>query len=274
MRFGHWLVGLLCVVLTSGSGYSQEDLQDTPAVLSFKVGVNEVSVSGVVSSAAHEEILRQTVQNRFNGKSPVFSVAVRPALPPGWALITDITLRALAETRTSSANLTPIAIEIDGFTEDPEGWQAALVRVRNNALPGMTVSQRIIEVGTAGSINRQCIELFRTAMRGRRIEFPRASAELGTAATPLLDELIQIAVDCPDMLIEVTGHTDSLGDETVNLALSQARANSIAAYMIAGGIASTRINATGVGSARPLAEETSAQARQLNRRIEIDVRFP
>lgn len=273
MRTGHWLVGLLCVVLALGPGHTQEG-PPAPTGLTIEVRDDEVVVNGTVSSAAHEEILRQTVQDRFNGKAPVFEVTVRPALPPGWALITDITLRALAETRSSTAAITPPGIAITGFTEDLAAWKLALVRVHNNALPGMTVSHEVIEVSTAGSMRRQCIELFRTAMRGRQIEFPRASAELGTAAGPLLDELIQIAVDCPAALIDVTGHTDSIGDESVNLALSQARAESVSAYMIAGGIVETRITAKGVGSSQPLAKETSAQAARLNRRIEIAVRFP
>lgn len=273
MRTSHWLVGLLCVVLAPAPGGTQVSTPP-PARLDIEVRVDEVRVSGQVSSAAHENILRKTIDDHFDGKQPIVDVEVRPALPPGWALITDITLRALAHTRSATAAITPAGISIGGFTHDDAGWKLAAVRVSNNRLPAMTFDHDVLEISPAGSMNRQCLELFRTATRGRKIEFPRASADLGTAASPALDEIIQIAADCPKALIQVTGHTDSTGDETVNVALSQARAESVSAYLIAGGIAESRIDAKGAGSAEPLAEETSAQARQLNRRIEIDVRFP
>ena len=70
------------------------------------------------------------------------------------------------------------------------------------------------------------------------------------------------------------GHTDNTGDEAVNLALSKARADAVADYFVSGGVLRDRINATGVGSAEPLTDEDSPQARQLNRRIEIELRFP
>ena len=109
--------------------------------------------------------------------------------------------------------------------------------------------------------------------RGRGIEFGRASAEIGTASMPLLDELIQIAADCPDSDIEITGHTDNTGGDATNLALSQQRANAVASYLAAGGIAEQRIRAAGVGSAEPLVAEDAPQARRLNRRIEIELSF-
>ncbi len=140
--------------------------------------------------------------------------------------------------------------------------------------PKLDYQHQVSEVGSVTSINRQCIELFRTAMRGRKIEFLRARADLSTSAFPLLDELIQIAVDCPAASIDVTGHTDSQGEESVNQSLSLARAEVVAAYLEAGGIAKKRISAKGVGSSKPLVHEDNAQARQLNRRIDIDLRFP
>jgi len=133
---------------------------------------------------------------------------------------------------------------------------------------------RTDESRPAETMNCQCIELFRTAMRGRRIEFPRSGAILGTSASPLLDELIQVAADCPAGHIEIVGHTDSTGAASANQNLSQARADAVAAYMIAGGIAASRISAIGVGSSQPLVAEDGSQARQRKRRITIVIRFP
>lgn len=276
MRRRHTLVGFLCVLLAVGIARTQEPEPPRPLQppeLAIELDDSGLKVRGAVSSAANKAILHQTGARLFDGRNSRFELDIQPALPPGWALMTDITLQAVAETRSAIATISANGIIIRGVTADSDRWNEAASRIRRNIVDGMTFQEQIEEVRPAGPMNRQCVELFRTALRGRRIEFPQASAELGTAASPLLDELIQIAADCPTARVEITGHTDSTGIDAVNRTLSLARAQAVAAYMIAGGIAAGRINAAGAGSSRPLVAENNAQARQLNRRIDIEIGF-
>jgi len=277
MRAGHSLVGFLCVLLAFSPARTQEPDATPPAgtpQLTITVHTSRVELRGVVSSVAHELIIQQTMTNFFAEKEALYELEVRPALAPGWALVTEITLRSLAATRSATAQISDSEIVIRGIAASTADWNEAAARIERNLLPGMTFQHEVVEIPMSGSMNRQCLELFRTAKRGRKIEFPRASATLGTSASPLLDELLQIAVDCPATHIEIIGHTDSTGDETVNQALSQARANAVSGYLVAGGLAAERITATGKGSSEPLVGEDSSQARQLNRRIDIELRFP
>jgi OOP family OmpA-OmpF porin len=198
----------------------------------------------------------------------------RPALPPGWALISEIALRASAETWSSTTEITDAGGQIRGITNDATAGEASLSRIEKSLLTGMHLQHQVSEIRPATSLNQQCIELFRSATRGRNIEFPRAGVALGSAAKPLLDELIQIAVDCPTTGVAITGHTDSTGDESVNQALSESRARAVATYMMARGIASDRLTIEGAGSSRPLVTEESAQAFRKNRRIEIEMILP
>lgn len=272
MRTWLFVAGLLCVFGFPGSASGQ--FPDSLPELVIEIQPAQLQVNGDVSSVAHESILRETAARLFAAQAAEFDVEIQVPLPPGWALITDLTFQALAETRSATATITGTGIAIRGFSNDAARWAAAVKRI-DSALPdGWTLYQQVEEIPSTSTIHRQCIELFRTAMRGRKIEFERASSALGTATGPLLDELIQIAADCPQSLVDITGHTDSTGDESVNLALSQARAAAVASYLLAGGIVQDRIKATGVGSTEPLTEETSAQAHQLNRRIEVELRFP
>lgn len=263
------IAGYLCALLAPGPTLASGDVQ-----LAVDHDGSTITLRGSVSSAAHESILQKTLAEQFQAHTKSLNLVVRPAMPPGWALITDITLKALAETRSASADVTPERIELRGYAADKDRWSTALQRISDNLLPGMLLDASVIHVGPAAPLSRQCIELFRTAMRGRRIEFAQASADLGTSASPLLDELVQIAADCPGTQIDVIGHTDSTGDESINLALSQARADAVAAYMIGAGIPAARIVASGAGSAEPLVDETGPQARRLNRRIEVELKFP
>jgi len=246
----------------------------TAPAMSIDVTGSTVSIRGTVSSSGHEAILRDTVSRHFGGRAADFDVSVRPALPPGWSLVTGVTLEALALATSATASITANEISVRGITADGPAWRDASSRIRRSLLPGMRFDDSMVEVRRNGSIRRQCIELFRTAMRGRRIEFEQSSAVLGTAAVPLLDELIQIVADCPGSRVEITGHTDSSGSEATNTALSQARANAVAAYLVAGGIAAGRISASGAGSAQPLTDDRTPQGRRINRRIDIELRFP
>jgi OOP family OmpA-OmpF porin len=268
MRFALLLAGLLCSVVASG----QRATGDSD--LFIDVTATALTVDGVTSSAAHDAILRKTIDERFAGRAANVELQRRPDLPPGWALVTELTMQAMAESSTATARVTPELVSIRGYTSDIAAWRSAAGRIRDNLLPGMAYREEVAEIRRSASLQRQCVELFRTALRGRKIEFEQSSAELRTAVMPLLDELILIATDCPESVIVITGHTDSSGNEPGNVALSQARANAVRDYMTAGGIAASRLSARGLGSAEPLAPETSAQARRLNRRIDIELRFP
>ena len=76
------------------------------------------------------------------------------------------------------------------------------------------------------------------------------------------------------LLIQVVGFTDSEGAESVNTALSLARANSVRNYLQAKGIAAARLSAEGRGEEAPLAGNDKRYGRALNRRVEIYLREP
>jgi OOP family OmpA-OmpF porin len=243
-------------------------------MLAIEVTRTHVSIRGIVSSVAHESILRQRVHTLYPDRTKSFELREQPALPPGWALISEITLRATNEIYSSTIEITPSGIHLRGIVDSAADWREELSQIEKNLLPGMRLDHELREINSTMSLERQCISLFRTAMRGRKIEFLRASAELGTSAIPLLDELMLIVADCPAATITITGHTDNTGNESGNLALSKARADAVAAYMVAGGISAERFTTNGAGSSQPLVAEDTAQAHQLNRRIDIEIVFP
>jgi len=270
---------LVTVCALAGFGLAQtlepdSGTESDPPQLTIKLSKTDVKLIGSVSSVAHDSILRQRVLALFPDKMRTFDLQEQPALPPGWALVTEVTLLAIAETFSSTTEIDPSGILVSGITTDSTKWRAGVARIEKNLLPGMRLQHRVVEITSIGSHYRQCIALFRTAMRGRTIEFPRSSATLNTSAAPLLDELIHIAADCPAARITITGHTDNTGDESANKSLSRKRADAVAAYMIANGIAEQRIVADGAGSSRPLVAGETARAQPLNRRIDIEIDFP
>jgi outer membrane protein OmpA-like peptidoglycan-associated protein len=103
------------------------------------------------------------------------------------------------------------------------------------------------------------------------IKFVGAGPRLSRASFPLLGELVQVLTDFPRMRLAIEVHTDASGPEEERLLLSKRRADAVRDYLVAKGIAPDRLEAVGVGSARPIASNKSERGRALNRRVEIRV---
>jgi len=166
------------------------------------------------------------------------------------------------------------AADMQEIPEQAAAEQTATEQLQKNLLPGMRLEHEVKEPKIGASLEDQCRQLFVSVASGRHIGFKPSSNELTTSAFSLLDEIIQIAADCPSAAITIIGHTDNSGDERVNQPLSKARADSVVAYMVARGIAAERLQSHGAGSSVPLLTDDNSRARKLNRRIEFEISFP
>lgn len=88
---------------------------------------------------------------------------------------------------------------------------------------------------------------------------------------PLLDEVVQILRDHPNINIRVEGHTDSRGSARYNQDLSQRRANSVRMYLMGRGVEAHRIESIGFGQDRPIDDNATEAGRAANRRVEIHI---
>lgn len=104
-------------------------------------------------------------------------------------------------------------------------------------------------------------------LRGIRFKFD--SADIEPESTSQLEEVALSLRDNPKVRVEVSGHSDDLGDPNYNQRLSERRAESVAAWLSQHGVARGRIQTRGYGKSRPLAPNDSDEHRALNRRIEF-----
>ncbi|MFT5315683.1 MAG: OOP family OmpA-OmpF porin [Candidatus Krumholzibacteriia bacterium] len=114
-----------------------------------------------------------------------------------------------------------------------------------------------------------CIGRFEILSRSGNIYFSPGSARLDRKSGPLLDTVVDIAGRCPGLVIQVGGHTDSLGAEEANQRLSDRRAKSVASYLTDNGIEPARVLSVGFGEKRPVADNETEKGRSRNRRIEF-----
>lgn len=116
-----------------------------------------------------------------------------------------------------------------------------------------------------------CVGRFEILSRSGNIYFAPGSARLDRQSNAILESIVDIVSRCPGLVIEVSGHTDSIGDEASNQRLSEARAQSVAQYLTGKGIEPARFRAVGYGELKPVAPNDTNQGRGRNRRIEFAV---
>jgi outer membrane protein OmpA-like peptidoglycan-associated protein len=85
----------------------------------------------------------------------------------------------------------------------------------------------------------------------------------------VLQRVLAIAAHAPELKLEVQGHTDNVGDDDYNLRLSRARAAAVRDWLVANGVAGSRLGVNGYGKARPVASNDDDNGRARNRRVEI-----
>jgi len=102
--------------------------------------------------------------------------------------------------------------------------------------------------------------------------FESGSAALSPGAYERLRTTADILNRYPDTVVIIKGHTDSAGSSDSNLELSERRADSVRNYLVGQGVASHRISAVGMGEAFPVASNDTPVGRQMNRRVELEVR--
>ncbi len=103
------------------------------------------------------------------------------------------------------------------------------------------------------------------------IYFVTDSAELKNESVAVLNATAETLRANPGIDVEIAGHTDSVGTVDYNQGLSERRANAVRDYLIAQGVNGSRLSASGYGESQPVADNSTAEGRAQNRRVELRV---
>ncbi len=101
------------------------------------------------------------------------------------------------------------------------------------------------------------------------VSFDTGKYDLKPALLPVLDSVARALVDHPELRAVSRGHTDSTGSMATNQQLSVNRAQSVANYLSARGVPAWRMQVQGRGPTEPIADNSTAQGRAMNRRVEL-----
>ena len=132
--------------------------------------------------------------------------------------------------------------------------------------PTLLANVRIAEGG------KKLYDLISTKGRAstQGILFDEGSDHIRGESTPTLAEIGDMMKTHASLSLTIEGHTDNVGSEAANKALSEKRALAVKQYLVGKyGIASTRMKTAGFGSSKPVAPNNTAEGRQNNRRVEL-----
>ena len=116
----------------------------------------------------------------------------------------------------------------------------------------------------------------RDTPRGLVVSMPDVLFDIGSytlkpAARERLARVSGIVLAYPDLRFEIEGHTDSVGSDEYNQTLSEKRAASVRDYLMNNGVSINNVMARGFGKENPVADNSTAAGRKLNRRVEMIV---
>ena len=139
--------------------------------------------------------------------------------------------------------------------------------------PGSTAESQLINFPGDPEF-KACQSKLDSQMKGKKILFASNTAELQAGSHSLLNQIIiLLEEECNEVVTDngltIAGHTDSVGDDRYNLALSQKRADAVKAYFAKADVDLGLISSVGYGESQPVASNDTDQGRTQNRRIEF-----
>jgi OOP family OmpA-OmpF porin len=156
----------------------------------------------------------------------------------------SVTIAGAVPSEAAKATLGNLAIANSKF---PDARIENLLTI-NPAVPA-SVGVRVIELNSA--------------------RFPSGTADILPEHAAELDRVARVLAALPHVTALIIGHSDQVGDEATNFALSEARARSVVTYLVGQGISPSRLSSRGVGELDLLSINDDATSLALNRRTEF-----
>lgn len=105
------------------------------------------------------------------------------------------------------------------------------------------------------------------------LEFSTGKAIIRSTSFASLDKLAELLINKKDYMLLIEGHTDNVGKRSSNLTLSKNRANAVKTYLMKKGVSAAKLKTMWYGPDKPIADNTTDEGRQRNRRVEMTIVF-
>ncbi|MEO0751163.1 MAG: OmpA family protein [Pseudomonadota bacterium] len=235
-----------------------------------------LQLRGRVATAADKTMVDSFAMARFSTDGVDMRARVDDGVPEDWTYRVITGLDALSHLSNGVVNVTPDTLSVSGSTGEADANTSIAALLSDKLGEGSIydISVRYEEdLDPVASIPTpaECEAQINTVKDTRKISFEPGSARLDVAAKQIMDDIAEILRECGALTMEIGGHTDSQGRETMNQQLSQSRAQAVLNELRVRRVLTGSITAVGYGESEPIADNGTEEGREANRRIEFKV---
>lgn len=238
-----------------------------------------VQLRGRLRTPRTQQSVVNFARSLFGGDNVHDTTRIDSALPDGWSTRVLAGLAALDLLYHGSLVVTLDDVQVRGVADRPEA-SSDVTKILSEQLGQ---SERYeIEVKYEEALNRlaqlptpeECVAAINGILVERPIVFGPGETKVEADAFDVIQAIAESMRDCSEVPMEIGGHTDSQGRETMNQTLSQARAEAVLDALLAEEVLTSFLSAKGYGEAVPIADNSTEEGRALNRRIEFKLVEP
>nr|WP_315207281.1 OmpA family protein [uncultured Albidiferax sp.] len=226
----------------------------------------QVLVTGTVPDEATKATVLAKLRELYGADKVVDQIAIGSVvMPPNWSSYVG---------KLIGPNLKLISrgqLKIDGTAVGLQGEVSNEAQRQQIASEIATSLNPTYTVGNGLRVSASEQSMLDSTLGNRIVEFESGQVNLTAAGKGILDEMAVALQKLKGRKVEIIGHTDDKGLRASNLALSQARADAVKAYLGSKGINPALMMTSGQGPDRPVAGNDSMDGRARNRRIEFRI---
>lgn len=233
-----------------------------------------VQLRGRLSDANLRHVADSYAKARFGTEAVYTATRIVDDLPLDWPVRVLAGLEALSMLSNGAVTVSPDNLTVRG-TSERETASADIARLFSEKLGevetyALDISYRPPpEPQDAVPAPETCEADIAAIQANGKIAFEPGSATIAEASQTTMDAIAEILTKCGEIRMEIQGHTDSQGRESMNQQLSQARAQSVLNELRGRRVLTASYAAVGYGETRPIAENDTDEGREENRRIEF-----
>ncbi|WP_218951762.1 OmpA family protein [Acinetobacter sp. YH12041] len=233
---------------------------------SFMIFAQPILIEGAVPNEKIKAEILAKAYSIYGQQNVVDQIQVRQVTTPSnWInTVTKVINDDLKKVKQGNLTVNGTEIKLTGKLSNPEDLQTTQVRFQS-------LTPVNFRLNTQLSLNQAEQQIIDAALKNRIIEFESGSAILATSGVQILDEMAVVLKRVRGKKVKILGHTDSSGDADKNIILSQQRADAVKTYLIHKNIPAESLSTEGLGSNKPVADNTTSEGRKKNRRIEFEV---
>ena len=224
----------------------------------------------VVEGAVPNETSKQAILNKmyaiYGAGQVIDKIHVRTvSTPNGWSdSVAKIITSDLNKVKQGKLSIRSTQLELIGKVSNQSDIPQTTANLQN-------LVQAPYRLNIQLTVNQAEQKILDDTLKNRIIEFESGSVILAESGTKILDEMAVALSKVTGKKVKIIGHTDSSGDAAKNLTLSHERAAAVKNYLIGKNIPIKSLSIEGLGSNKPVADNTTSEGRKKNRRIEFEV---